>query len=218
MFFLLGMLSLLFSKFCHGARNPYKVVHDRVGFSVKNFLDQNGPKTGFFEFIEKFGDWFLLNFLYYEILYYLLFSCTNTIFGKILFLGYRPKCSQPIRLQDFLIRYISRINQWNSLIFCMLIQTHCLWAQKLTVSNDFRVSMVKNGWVNLVYETLKSPVSMGWGRGWTSYQIFKKVGFAWYQFFEGGVLKIREKPFFRVGGAGNFHMKNKLKSETVSVK
>ena len=39
--------------------------------------------------------------------------------GKSLFVRYRPKCSQPIRLQDFLINHISRTNQWNSLIFCM---------------------------------------------------------------------------------------------------
>ena len=37
--------------------------------------------------------------------------------GKFLFLRYGPKCSQPIRLQDFLINHISRTNQWNSLIF-----------------------------------------------------------------------------------------------------
>ena len=46
----------------HGARNQYEVVLDRPGFSrKKNFLIQklgkwkwtkNGPKTGFFEFIE----------------------------------------------------------------------------------------------------------------------------------------------------------------------
>ena len=37
--------------------------------------------------------------------------------GKILFLRYRPKCSQPIRLQDFQMNYFSRINRSNSLIF-----------------------------------------------------------------------------------------------------
>ena len=44
--------------------------------------------------------------------------------GKFLFLRYGPKCSQPIRLQDFLINHISRTNQWNSLIFYMLTQLH----------------------------------------------------------------------------------------------
>ena len=31
--------------------------------------------------------------------------------GKFLFSRYGPKCSQPIRLQDFLINHISRANQ-----------------------------------------------------------------------------------------------------------
>ena len=35
--------------------------------------------------------------------------------GKFWFLRYGPKCSQPIRLQDFLISHISRTNQWNTL-------------------------------------------------------------------------------------------------------
>ena len=56
------MVSLVFSKFWHGSRNPYEVVQDRAGFSgEKNFfskigkITKNGPKTGFFKFIEKFG-------------------------------------------------------------------------------------------------------------------------------------------------------------------
>ena len=35
--------------------------------------------------------------------------------GKFLSLGYGRKCSQPIRLQDFLINHISITNQWNRL-------------------------------------------------------------------------------------------------------
>ena len=42
--------------------------------------------------------------------------------GKILVRRYRPKCSQPIRLQDFWINHYSRTNGWNSLIFCILMQ------------------------------------------------------------------------------------------------
>ena len=54
------MFSLVFSEFWHGARNPYEAVLGRAGFSVKKIFvrknePQNGPKTGFFEFIEKFG-------------------------------------------------------------------------------------------------------------------------------------------------------------------
>ena len=51
-----------FFKFWHGARNLYEVVHDRAGFSGKNFFCpqnwENGPKMcqkQGFEFIDKFG-------------------------------------------------------------------------------------------------------------------------------------------------------------------
>ena len=59
-------------------------------FLEKNFLSQNlgkwtknRPKTGFFEFIEKFALKFSLDLLYNENLYYLLCSCTDPLFGKI---------------------------------------------------------------------------------------------------------------------------------------
>ena len=85
----LGIVSVVFSKFCHGARNLYEVVLDRARFFGKIFfapkigkMDQNRSKTGFFEFIEKFGHQFLLNLFYNEKLYYLLCSFTNAIFGK----------------------------------------------------------------------------------------------------------------------------------------
>ena len=61
---------------------------------------------------------------------------------KTLFPRYRPKCSQPIRLQDFLINYFSRTNWWNSLVFCMLIQIHESWIWKLI--EIFCLGMVKN--------------------------------------------------------------------------
>ena len=44
---------------------------------------QNGPKTGFFQFIGKFGHYFLLNLIVNGNLCYLLCSSTNPIFGKI---------------------------------------------------------------------------------------------------------------------------------------
>ena len=85
---------------------------------------KNRPKTRFFEFIKKFGNWFRLNLFYNENLYYLLCSYTNPIFGKKFFLRYGPKCYQPIRLREFLVNHISWAIYWNSLIFCMLIQVH----------------------------------------------------------------------------------------------
>ena len=59
-------------------------------FSGENFfpkklrkLAQNGPETGFFQFIGKFGHSFLMNLIYNENLFYLPCSCTNPIFRKI---------------------------------------------------------------------------------------------------------------------------------------
>ena len=79
-----------FSKFWHGARNPYEVVHDRARFSKMFFCPQNwenGPKrakTGFFEFIKNFCHQVLLNQFYNKNICYLLCSFTNPIFGKFL--------------------------------------------------------------------------------------------------------------------------------------
>ena len=94
----LGTVSLVFSEFWHGARNPYARA-DRAGFSrklcmteldfqKKNFLPKkvgkltkNGLRKGF-EFIEKFGHLFLLNLFYSKSLYYFLCSYTNPYLGK----------------------------------------------------------------------------------------------------------------------------------------
>ena len=75
--------------------------------------------------------------------------------GKFWFLRYGPKCSQPIRLQDFLINHISRTNQWNSLIFCMLI--HNIW-----------MGVARNGCGQCGHGTLKLAVSQEWidGMNW----------------------------------------------------
>ena len=59
-----------------------------------------------------------------ESLYYLLYSCTNLIFGENFSCRYGPEYPEPIRLQDFLINHISRNNHWHSLVFCKLIQIH----------------------------------------------------------------------------------------------
>ena len=111
----LGIVSLIFSKFWYGARTPCEVVCDRARFSRKIFfapkIDKMGQKQGFFNLLECLVINFLLNLTYNENLYYLLCSCTNTMLQKTFFQRYRPKCSQPIRLQDFLINHISRTNQ-----------------------------------------------------------------------------------------------------------
>ena len=125
-----GTVSLIFSEFWHGARIPSEVVRDRDGFSGKIFLpsklgkwSQSGPKTGcFFYLLENL----IINFYWIWSVMKMYIICfvpeQISYLGKFLFLRYGPKCSQPIRLQDFLINHISRTNQLNSLIFCVLIQ------------------------------------------------------------------------------------------------
>ena len=75
-----GIVSLFFSKFCYGARNPNEVVRDNW---ILGKWTKNEPKTKFFKFIEKLCHWILLDLFYNENLYILLCCCTNPIFGKI---------------------------------------------------------------------------------------------------------------------------------------
>ena len=84
-----GIVSLVFSKFWHDARNQYEVVRDRAGFSRKKMfapkIGKVGQKQGLLNIVKNFVIIFLLNLLYNESVYYLLYPCTNpTIFGKIL--------------------------------------------------------------------------------------------------------------------------------------
>ena len=117
-----------FSKFWHDARNPYEVVRDRAGFSRRNFfapkIGKMGQKQGFFNILKNY----VINFYWIcSMMKIYNICCVPTqisYLGKFLFPKYGPKCFQPIRLQDFLINHISRTNQWNSLIFCMLIQIY----------------------------------------------------------------------------------------------
>ena len=82
-------------------------------FLKKMFYSQNGenrPSPGFFECIEKFSFFFLvlyffISVVYNESLYYRNSFMLEQIsyLGKFWFLRYDPKCSWPIRLQDFSI-------------------------------------------------------------------------------------------------------------------
>ena len=77
---------------------------------------QNGPKTGFFQLENLVIDFYWI----WSIMKFFIICCVAAqipYLGKLLFLRYGPKCSQPIRLQDFWINHISRTNQWNSLRF-----------------------------------------------------------------------------------------------------
>ena len=130
----LVIVSLVFSKFWHGARSPYEVVRDKARFSGNIFLLKKlgkWPKIGFLEFIEKFGHEFILNLFYNE-------NIIDCVPAQILHLGKVCswdmgwlKCSQPIRLQDFIINHIAKTSQWNCQMFCILIQVHINVDQKI---------------------------------------------------------------------------------------
>ena len=120
----LGIASLVFSEIWKVARNSYEVVHDRARFSGKKFFApklrkkaQNGPKTGFFQLLEDLVITFYWIWSIMEIYIICCVPAQIPYLGKFLFLRYGPKCSQPMRLHDFLIDHISRTNLWNSLIF-----------------------------------------------------------------------------------------------------
>ena len=86
----LGILPLIFCKFWHGGRNPYEVVQDSAIFK-KFFFDLKLGKS-----------------FYGENLYSLCVPVQIPYLAKYLFQRYGPKCSQPIRLQYFIINHISR--------------------------------------------------------------------------------------------------------------
>ena len=86
-----------------------------------------GQKHGFLNLFEKL----VFNFYLISSIMKIYIICCSPAqipyFGKFLLQRYKPKYSQPIRLQDFLIDYISRTSQWYSLIFCVLIQISINW-------------------------------------------------------------------------------------------
>ena len=120
----LGIGSLVFSETQHSVRRPCVVVRSKAIFLKKSFCPQNwenGPKSGFFEFIGKISHFFL-NLVYKENLY-LLYCCTNPILAKNLISEIWAECSWPIRLH-FKLTISLEQKQWKSLIFCMLMQVH----------------------------------------------------------------------------------------------
>ena len=105
----------------------------------------NWPKIGFFDFKEKF----VINFHWIcSIMKSYIICCDPAqILGKILFLRYRSKRCQPMRLQGFSINYFSTTNRWYSLIFYMLIKIH---KQKNLIENFLVGNVQKFGVANLV--------------------------------------------------------------------
>ena len=73
-----------------------------ASFLGKLVLSKIGPKTGFFEFKEKFGHSFSPNLFYNEIFYYLLCSCTNPLFGKDLISEIYAKILSVSQIAEFL--------------------------------------------------------------------------------------------------------------------
>ena len=109
--------------------------------------------------------------------------------GKFWFLKYGPKSSQSIRLQDFLINYISRTNKWNSLIF-LHVDTN---SHKLKVDQKkFWIGVARNGSGQSGHRTLKLAVSqermdgMNWFFAW--WCKFKKAK-SYFNDFWVGLLK-----------------------------
>ena len=102
-------------------------THIKPDFLGKKFCPQNwenGPKIG-----QKQGFLNLLKNLVID--FYWICSIMKTYIiccvpvqipclWEFFFVRYGPKCSQPTRLQDFLINHISRTNPWNSLFFSYL--------------------------------------------------------------------------------------------------
>ena len=121
----LWIVWLTFSKFWHGARNPYEVVRDRARLSRKIFFaPKMGQKQGFLYLLEN---WVIEFFKIWSLEKFYNICCILAqipYLGKIWFLRYGPKYSQPIRLQYFWIDYISRTKLWKSLVFCILMQIH----------------------------------------------------------------------------------------------
>ena len=134
-------------------------------FLEKIFWPQNwengpkmGQKMGFLNILKNFVITFcwICSIMKIYIIYYL--PEQIPYLGKLWFPRYGPKCSQPIRLQDVLIEHIFRTNQWNSLIFFIVIKIHInqSWSKK------FWMGMARNGCDQSDHETLKLVVSQEW--------------------------------------------------------
>ena len=92
-----------------------------INFLCQNRKCENGPKMGQKQGFLNLLKTFVINFYWIcSIMKIYIIYCVSaqTLYlGKCLFPRYGQKCSQPIRLQDFLMNHISRTDQWNSLIF-----------------------------------------------------------------------------------------------------
>ena len=130
-------------------------MRGRAGFSRKKFLFQKWVKNRVFLIY-----WKKIYWIWPAMKIYIICCVPAQIpyLGKFWFLRYRPKFSQPIRQQDFLINHISRTNQWISLILRMLIQISV--NQKLI--KNFWMGIARNRCGQSGHRTLKVAVSQEW--------------------------------------------------------
>ena len=118
----LGIVS--FSKFWYAARDPYEVVLQGAGFSIKNFCCpqnwENGLKMGQKQVFLNLLKHLMVNFYWICFIMKIYIVCyvpaQIPYFKNFLFIRYQPNCSELIRLPDFLINHISKTKQGNSLI------------------------------------------------------------------------------------------------------
>ena len=89
---------------------------------------QKGPKMaqkqGFSHFLEKFVISFYCKYARMKDNIVTKFLVKTPYPAKFLFFNYGPKCSQPIRLQDFLYFNISKSIWRMKFIFCMQLDPH----------------------------------------------------------------------------------------------
>ena len=116
----LELYHYFFLNFCVVLETNMKLCVTEPDFLEKTFLPlklgkwtKNGPKiVCFFDLLKNL----VINFYWicFIMKTYIVICVPVQIpyLGKILFLRYGPKCSQPMRFQDFLINHISRKNQW----------------------------------------------------------------------------------------------------------
>ena len=154
----------------HGVRKPYEVMRDRVKFFWKKKFPNKHRKWGKnWVFGNCWKIWSLFFFWICSVMkVYTICSVPAQIpyLGKILFPRHGPKWSQPVRLKDFWIRYISITNWLNGVFLCMLIQIYENWnfignffdehCQKWVLpllSQHSRIGCIsrKNRWTELIF-------------------------------------------------------------------
>ena len=85
-------------------------------------MGQKWAKNRVFRIHWKIWSLIFTEVVLYENLYYSLCSCINPIFGKMLVPEIWAKMFSANQIAEFLNQTYLKTNQWNSLMFCMLVQ------------------------------------------------------------------------------------------------